>query len=149
MARAKAAEVQQHLQKTQTQQQSQKELEEQWHRAEQDIARQDPMFFQDGSYVREGLQKIFSDPEQASLYQSHPLGIWAAYWNVQTQYAQKVIPPLVKYCQELEAEVQKYRKSTEPLGSAPRGASLDEGKKFTDMTAEQMEAHLAKQFSNI
>ena len=146
LARQNANKVQQHLDKQNNFQKSQKEVEEQWHRAEADIAAQDPLFYQEGSYVRDGLEKIFSDPQQASLYMSHPLGIWAAYWNVQTQYAQKIIPPLVKYCQDLEAEVQKFRKSTEPLGSAPRGVSLEDGKKFTELNEKQMEAALAKQF---
>ncbi len=146
LARQKAGEVQQHLNQQQSLHQTQQEFADQWHRAEADIASQDPLFFQEGSYVREGLEKIFSDPQQRQLYEAHPMGIWAAYWNVQTQYAQKIIPPLVKYCKELEEEVQKYRKSTEPLGSAPRGVSLEDGKKFAELNEKQMEAVLAKQF---
>ncbi len=148
-ARQMADQVRQHQANTQQQQLSAQEFERQWKTAEQDIAAQDPLFFTKDSWVEQGMKEVLNDPEIGKFFWQHPMGAWAAYYCVQTRYAQKVIPPLVKYCQELETKVQKYEKHNSPLSSAPHAASMDAARKFSEMNDAQMEASLEKSLGNL
>lgn len=148
-ARQQAEAVRQHQTSQQQQQMSQEEFAKNWQAAEQDIAKQDPMFFEKDSWVQQGMLKVLNDPETGHFFYQHPMGAWAAYWCVQTQYAQRVIPPLVKYCQELETKVQKYEKHNAPLSSSPRGVSLDDAKKFSEMDDASQAAALEKALGNL